>query len=67
MDLRNGKCSEEIEDGEAVKKSNQGDFLIKIRRCRILIRSHTNVWLNSTMPKYEKCYANLRVACMRKP
>ncbi len=53
--------------GEAVKKSNQGDFLIKMRRCRILIRSLTNVPLPSRMPNYEKCYANPRVGCMRKP
>jgi hypothetical protein len=52
---------------EAVKESNQGDVLIKMRRCRILIRSLTNVPLPSTMPKYESCYANPRVGCMRKP
>ena len=50
-----------------MKKSNQGDFLIKMRRCRILIRSLTNVPLRSTMPNYKKRYANLHVECVRKP
>ena len=52
---------------EAVKKSNQGDFLIKMRRCRILVRTPTDVLLRSTMPKHKKRCVDLHLKSVRKP
>jgi hypothetical protein len=52
---------------EAVKKSNQGDFLIKMRRCRIFVRTPTDVLLSSTMLKHKKRCVDLRFKNVRKP
>ena len=53
--------------GEAVKKSNQGDFLIKMRRCRILIGTSAVVPLRSSSSNYGTRYVQLRLEYMRKP
>ncbi len=52
---------------EAVKKSNQGDFLIEMRRCRISIGTRTVVPVDSpTSNSKTRCF-ELHEQCVRKP
>src|SRR5436190_4756021 len=51
---------------EAVKKSNQGDFLIKMRRCRILIGGPAVVPLRSPTADYKTHYLGIALGVCEK-